>query len=170
MESRITKRKICMLGAFAVGKTSLVSRFVHSIYSEKYHTTIGVKVDKKSVDVAGDEVVLLIWDIYGEDDVQEIRLNYIRGTSGYLLVIDGTRPDTLEVARRIRGRVEDALGRLPFVLLVNKSDLTNEWKITDEELSELRAAGWQVEITSAKTGCGVEDAFRNIAAMVAATN
>ena len=159
-----------MLGAFAVGKTSLVGRFVHSIYSDKYHTTIGVKVDKKSVNVGGDDVVLLLWDIYGEDDVQEIRLNYIRGTSGYLLVIDGTRPDTLDVAKRIRRRIEESLGHLPFVLLVNKSDLTNDWKVTDDDLAVLRAEGWQVEITSAKTGAGVEDAFQNIAAQVAAAN
>jgi len=156
-----------MLGAFAVGKTSLVSRFVHSIYSDKYHTTIGVKVDKKTVHARGEDVVLLIWDIYGEDDVQEIRLNYIRGAEGYLLVIDGTRPETLDVACRIRKRVEDALGPLPFVLLVNKSDLTDEWKIEDEKLDELRSSGWEVIITSARNGDGVEEGFQSIAEMIA---
>ncbi len=157
------KRKICMLGAFSVGKTSLVSRFVHSIFSEKYHTTIGVKIDKKSIDVDGEEVVLLIWDIYGEDDIQEVRLNYIRGASGYLLVADGTRPDTLDVARRIRDRIESNIGTIPFVLLINKSDLTDEWKFEEESLNKMRAEGWTIILSSAKTGEGVEEGFSRLA-------
>ena len=152
-----------MLGAFSVGKTSLVSRFVHSIFSEKYHTTIGVKIDKKSIDVDGEEVVLLIWDIYGEDDIQEVRLNYIRGASGYLLVADGTRPDTLDVARRIRDRIESNIGTIPFVLLINKSDLTDEWKSEEESLNKMRAEGWTIILSSAKTGEGVEEGFSRLA-------
>jgi len=152
-----------MLGAFSVGKTSLVSRFVHSIFSEKYHTTIGVKIDKKTIDVDGEEVVLLIWDIYGEDDIQEVRLNYIRGASGYLLVADGTRPDTLDVARRIRDRIESNIGTIPFVLLINKSDLTDEWKSEEESLNKMRAEGWTIILSSAKTGEGVEEGFSRLA-------
>ena len=67
------QKKICMLGSFAVGKTSLVRRFVESMYSEAYHTTVGVKVDKKNVQVNGAEVTLVLWDIYGEDDYQKMR-------------------------------------------------------------------------------------------------
>ena len=152
-----------MLGAFSVGKTSLVSQFVHSIFSEKYHTTIGVKIDKKSVTVDGEDVAFLIWDIYGEDDLQEIRLNYIRGTSGYLLVADGTRPDTLDVARRIRDRIEDNIGTIPFVLLINKSDLTDEWNLEKETLEKLKEEGWTVILSSAKTGEGVEEGFNCLA-------
>lgn len=157
------KRKICMLGAFSVGKTSLVSRFVHSIFSEKYHTTIGVKIDKKTVRVGDEDVVLLIWDIYGEDDIQEIRMNYIRGTSGYLLVADGTRRGTLDVARRIRERVESNIGTVPFVLLINKSDLTDEWDVEEETLQAMRAEGWTVILSSAKTGEGVAEGFARLA-------
>jgi len=160
------KRKICMLGAFSVGKTSLVSRFVHSIFSEKYHTTIGVKIDKKSTEVDGEEVVLLIWDIYGEDDIQEVRLNYIRGASGYLLVADGTRPDTLDVARNIRKRIEDNIGTIPFVLLINKADLTDEWNFEEKTLKKLRAEGWTIILSSAKTGEGVEEGFSHLAKLI----
>jgi small GTP-binding protein len=67
------QKKICMLGAFAVGKTSLVRRFVESIYSDVYQTTVGVKIDKKNVQVHGKEVSLVLWDIYGEDDYQKMR-------------------------------------------------------------------------------------------------
>jgi small GTP-binding protein len=157
-----------MLGAFSVGKTSLVGRFVNSIFSEKYHTTIGVKIDKKTVTVGGEDVVLLVWDIYGEDDVQEIRLNYIRGSSGYLLVADGTRGDTLDVARRIRERIEEGIGRVPFVLLINKSDLKDEWEIDEDHIESLKREGWVVMITSAKSGVGVEEGFTRLAEMVTA--
>ena len=64
------KKKICMLGAFAVGKTSLVQRFVNSIFSEKYQTTIGVKIDQKLVQTGDTEVNLMLWDIHGEDNYQ----------------------------------------------------------------------------------------------------
>ena len=159
----MTKRKICMLGAFSVGKTSLVSRFVHSLFSEKYHTTVGVKIDKKIVNVKGEDVSLLIWDIYGEDDIQEVRMSYVRGAAGYLLVVDGTRRDTLEIARRIRKRVESDIGTVPFVLLVNKADLTDDWVFDDSTLAGLESEGWTVIRTSAKTGEGVEEGFSHLA-------
>ena len=84
------QKKICMLGSFSVGKTSLVRRFVESIFSEAYHTSIGVKVDKKVVRVDDEDVTLVLWDIHGEDVYQKIRMSYLRGMSGYLLVADGT--------------------------------------------------------------------------------
>ncbi len=160
------KRKICMLGAFSVGKTSLVSRFVRSMFSEKYHTTVGVKIDKKTLVANGRDVSLLIWDIYGEDDVQEVRMSYVRGAAGYLLVADGTRCDTLETAFNIRDRVSKEIGDIPFVLLINKADLVDDWAIDNETLVKLRAEGWTVISTSAKSGQGVEDAFSSLASAI----
>ena len=92
------QKKICLLGGFGVGKTSLVSRYVHSIFSDKYLTTVGVKIDKKSVTLDGTVVDLVIWDIYGQDDYQKVRMSYLRGAAGYLLVADGTRRSTLDTA------------------------------------------------------------------------
>ena len=91
------QKKICMLGGFGVGKTSLVSRFVHSIFSDKYLTTVGVKIEKKSVDL-GARSRSDHWDLHGEDDFQKVRMSYLRGASGYLLVADGTRRATLDTA------------------------------------------------------------------------
>ena len=62
------QKKICMLGAFAVGKTSLVKQYVSGIFSEKYHTTVGVKIDKKMVEVDGQSMTLILWDLHGEDE------------------------------------------------------------------------------------------------------
>lgn len=160
----ITK-KVCMLGGWAVGKTSLVRRFVHTIFSEKYHITIGVKIDKKTVSVGDTEVKLMLWDIGGEEDKFSIPPGYLKGSEGYLLVIDGTRAGSYQQALDIRERVMDTVGDIPFVAVVNKSDLKDEWELTPDILDEMRANGWTVIESSAKLGTGVEEAF---AALVSA--
>src|SRR5690606_7159431 len=104
----VLEKKICMMGAPGVGKTSLVRRFVDSVFSEKYLSTIGVKIDKKSVAVEDTTLNLMLWDLQGEERYQWVRLQYLRGASGYILVADGTRPDTLEIAL---GLQENAAGR-----------------------------------------------------------
>ncbi|GIW27081.1 MAG: GTP-binding protein [Meiothermus sp.] len=155
------QKKICMLGAFGVGKTSLVARYVHGIFSEKYQTTVGVKIDKKVVTVGGQEVGLVLWDLYGEDQFQRVQSFYIRGSSGYLLVADGTRPETLEAAQSLQERAQEVLGSVPFILLINKHDLP--WQVSEAQVSQLRAKGWEVRYTSAKTGKAVEEAFHSLA-------
>lgn len=161
------QKKVCMLGAFSVGKTSLVKRFVQSIFSETYLTTVGVKIDKKNVELSDRIVTLILWDLAGEDDIASLRMSYLRGSAGYVLVADGTRPATLEIALSLRRRVEADLGSLPFVLLVNKNDLREQWAISDEDVEGLRGNGWWVRSTSARTGEGVDDAFRALAERVA---
>jgi len=151
--------KICMLGAYAVGKTSLVSRYVHSLYSETYLTTVGVKVDKKQLDVDGQHVTLMLWDVYGQDDYQTISSSQLRGMAGYLLVVDGTRVATLEIARQIHDSVTASFGDIPFLVLLNKHDLVAEWEIDESALWRLAEQGWRILRTSAKTGESVEQAF-----------
>jgi len=160
------QRKICMLGAFSVGKTSLVRRYVSGVYSDAYLTTVGVKIDKKSLDLGGRMLDLILWDLAGEDEVSTIRMSYLRGSAGYLLVADGTRPVTLEVARSLQQRVEAELGRLPFVVLLNKRDLVDDWRLAEDEVAGLADGGWSIRMTSAKSGEGVEDAFRELAGRV----
>ena len=157
------QKKICMLGSFAVGKTSLVRRFVESIYSDVYQTTVGVKIDKKNVQVNEKEVSLVLWDIYGEDDYQKMRWTYLRGASGYLLVADGTRKATLEKAVSLEQKAREEGGGIPFVLVINKSDLIRDWEIDSALESQLAAQGWSILRSSAKTGEGVEEAFALLA-------
>ncbi|MDX8508309.1 Rab family GTPase [Mesorhizobium captivum] len=161
------QKKICMLGGFAVGKTSLVRRFVQSIFSENYLTTVGVKIDKKSVAFPDKTVDLILWDLAGEDDIGSFRVSYVRGATGLVLVVDGTRPSTLAVALTLRERVQAEFGAMPFVLLFNKSDLADRWAISDGEIDELKQRGWQIYLTSALSGEHVDDAFRQLASMVA---
>jgi len=155
-----------MLGSYAVGKTSLVENFVRSVFSEKYLTTVGVKVDKKQVDVDGTPVDLLIWDIQGEDSTRAVPSSYLRGCSGYLLVVDGTRRETLTAACRLQERAEHQKSGLPFVALLNKVDIEDRWEIDNETAEGLTAKGWQVVKASAKTGEGVQDAFRSLAGRI----
>jgi small GTP-binding protein len=157
------QKKICMLGAFSVGKTSLVKRYIASVFSEAYLTTVGVKIDKKTVDLAGKMVNLILWDLAGEDDIASLRMSYLRGSAGYVLVADGTRRASLDVALSLRARVDADHGALPFVLLLNKNDLTERWAISDADIAGLRNDGWWVRSSSARTGEGVEEAFTDLA-------
>jgi len=156
------QKKVCMLGGFAVGKTSLVARFVSSIFSDKYLSTVGVKIDKKVVSVDGREAMLMVWDIYGQDDFQTIQHSQLRGMSGYLLVVDGTRRATLDTARALREKAREVVGDVPFILVLNKSDLSAQWEIDDLAFFKLVEDGWRVIKASAKTGEGVEHAFETL--------
>lgn len=164
------QKKICMLGSFGVGKTSLVGRFVYSLFSEKYQSTIGVKVDRKSLQVDGTDLNLLLWDLHGDDEFQRVRASYLRGMSGYLLVIDGTRADSLQVAIDLQKLAQDTVGDVPFITLVNKCDLTEEWEITNDQLDELKSQDWVIHQTSAKTGRLVNESFEMLAQQMIAAD
>src|SRR5450432_1681378 len=123
------QKKVCMIGASGVGKTSLVAKFVHSMFSDKYLTTVGVKIDKKILTIDDAQMTLMIWDLAGDDDYQRLQTSYLRGTSGYLLVADGTRQVTLDQVIEIQGRVAAAIGSAPFLLALNKADLAEQWEI-----------------------------------------
>jgi small GTP-binding protein len=155
----VKKIKICMLGYYGVGKTSLVARYVTSMYSGNYQTTVGVKVDKKELNVEGQDVALMLWDVAGEEDDAAVNLRNVRGALGYLLVVDGKRGKTLEVALSIQQRVENEYGPLPFLVLVNKVDERPSWEVTDAAIEGLAARGWTVLETSAKEDVNVEEAF-----------
>ncbi len=156
------QKKICMLGGFAVGKTSMVSRYVSSIFSDKYLSTVGVKIDKKPLEVDGLAVTLVLWDIYGQDAFQTVQKSYLRGASGYLLVVDGTRYDTLQTACDLQKMAAEVVGPAPFVLALNKSDLASEWQVDDRALFKVAEEGWPIIRTSAKSGTGVEEAFTRL--------
>ncbi|WP_462320686.1 Rab family GTPase [Halochromatium sp.] len=158
-------RKICILGDFAVGKTSLVQRFVNNQFSDKYLTTLGVKVDTKQVALDhGRALKLAIWDVAGTDAPTQLFLRYARGAAGYLLVADRTRPETLDACVTLHDAVAAAVRPLPYVFLGNKSDLRDQCRL-QPALARTRlpdALDWLE--TSALTGEGVELAFRRLAA------
>jgi small GTP-binding protein len=153
------KKKVCLLGAFGVGKTSLVRRFVPSEFDESYHSTIGVKVDKKVIEIEGCELTLVIWDVAGEEEFFQIPDSYVKGAHGFLFVADGTRGETLHTLQTIRSRFQESLGPCPEVVLLNKSDLAESWVITEDVEKEFSEAGIAFLCTSAADGRNVERAF-----------
>ena len=152
-----------MIGAFAVGKTSLVARYVKSIFSEKYLTTVGVKIDKKTVQVGSEEINMILWDLAGEDEFVQLQTSYLRGSAGYILVADGTRSDTLLKAFTLQQKAAAAIGPVPFTLVVNKADLVSQWEIDERALRGPREQGWTIQYTSARSGEGVETLFQQLA-------
>ncbi len=152
-----------MVGAFAVGKTSLVKQFVESLFDEKYHTTIGVKIDKKVIECNNKILQMMIWDIEGVDVFTDLKASYLRGASGVMLVVDGTRHNTFESADKIKEFVVEVLGDIPMLLLINKSDLKEDWQVVQESVQCLGLKSEDTFLTSAKTGENVEKCFEKMA-------
>jgi small GTP-binding protein len=158
-------KKICMLGAFCVGKTALVRQYVSSIFSDNYLSTVGVKISKKVVKEDGEDggVSLVLWDMEGQDNYSTVNLSYLRGAHGLLFVVDGTRGESLSVALKLRNEAVKILGQgVPGYFLINKADLEPEWEISDRVLNSLEAKGVRIIKTSAKTGLNVEKTFSEL--------
>ena len=159
----MNSKKVAMLGMWGVGKTSLVQQFVNSIYDDKYLSTLGVKVDKKVVAVADNEINLMLWDIAGAEDYFSVPIHYVKGSAGYLLVMDGTRKESLMVGLDLMKMVREGVGDIPCVPVVNKADLN--WEMSDGEISDaLGDIEWFK--SSAKTGENVDHAFMTLAAQL----
>ncbi|MBT8446156.1 MAG: GTP-binding protein [Gammaproteobacteria bacterium] len=163
MNSPVATRKICLLGDFGVGKTSLVKRFVKQAFAESYQTTVGVTIETKLVSCETGEVKLVIWDIAGSNEISPVTQAYLRGAAGLLFVADGTRRSTLASVQELRRQSTELLGAVPALCLVNKLDLADAWEIDGADLDALAGAAMPALRTSARTGEHVEDAFRRLA-------
>ncbi len=170
---RHLKAKVCLVGESAVGKTSLVRRFVLDQFQGGYVMTLGVKVSLKRVSVASPERVdadLTIWDIMGSRGFRELLQDaYFNGAHGILAVCDSTRPETLKDLDSWLASVFQRTGPLPVRILANKADLADQRAVTEEDL---RALSGRYDapylFTSAKTGENVETGFRGLAAAIVA--
>ena len=159
-----------MLGSFAVGKTSLVQRFVYSIFSDDYLSTVGVKVSKRIVNLEDTVVNMMLWDLEGRDEYGDVNVSYLRGSAGFILVADGTRKNSLQAALDLRDIAWQAIPEAPYVLLLNKYDLKEQWEIKDSDIAALQNEGMPVLLTSAKNGFNVEEAFSCLARKLANKN
>lgn len=156
-------KKICLLGDFSVGKTSLVRRFTENRFDDRYLSTIGVKVSRKVIELQTTGQVtltLMIWDTSGSEPFNNIVRTYYQGAAGALLVCDLTREETLASLAAYAQDFCSVNANVPLVVLANKVDLHNERAVPDEQVvtatTEL-GAPWLH--TSAKTGAGVDEAF-----------
>jgi small GTP-binding protein len=164
-------KKVCLLGDFYVGKTSLVRRFVEGRFDERYLSSIGVKVDRRVMHVPADEgdvaLTLMLWDLASESDGGHVVPSYYRGASGAILVCDLTRPDTLSSVGHYAERLLATNPEAALVLAANKVDLEQERRVAEEDLAaaaaELRAPLYH---TSARTGAQVEDMFQQLGVLL----
>ena len=160
-------KKICLLGDFAVGKTSLVRRFVYNLFNDKYISTIGVKVSRKAVTIPRDdeivELTMMLWDLAGSEEFSQVRTSYLRGAAGAVLVCDLTRAGTLD---SLRTCADDLLSINPgaqFVVAANKRDLADQQQIFPPQVEAVAAdLNAPYYLTSAKTGDEVEMLFRHL--------
>lgn len=160
----ITQKKIVLLGDFAVGKTSLVRRFIEGRFDDKYLSTIGVKISRRLVLVSERQVNLLLWDLAGAEEYTGVQTSYLQGAQGGLLVCDLTRTSTLQYLHKYAERLREVNPRSSLLIAGNKADLEAQRQISNEELGQVASdfgAGWFV--TSAKSGDGVEQAFEQLA-------
>lgn len=156
------RKKIVMLGAFGVGKTSLVRRFISNEFSEDYLSTIGVRVEKAIIQREGVELELLIWDLAGHDEFAKLQITYLRGASGAILVGDSTRAWTLQKAQEMRDELSPHLPNTPWQYVLSKTDLPADLMLSDA----IESTGFSTEDltrTSAKTGEAVLSAFNLLA-------
>jgi small GTP-binding protein len=163
------QKKICMVGVFATGKTCLVQQYVHSIFAAKYLTTVGVKIDRKDVKSGDHDVRLMLWDLEGRDGTRDVNASYLRGAHGVIFVADGTRRETVDQLLELREIVTGSIGDVPSVIALNKIDLTDEWKLSQADETDLGSKGLHMIKTSAKTGEGVEQTFQWLADATVAT-
>jgi small GTP-binding protein len=166
-------KKVCLLGDFAVGKTSLVRRFVYDLFDEKYISTIGVKVSRKTVGVSRvDDVVeltMMLWDLGGGEEFQQVRASYLRGAAGAVLVCDLTRSETLDQLRTCADELLSISPGAELILAANKCDLTDQQRLTPAQIEAVAAdLDAPCYVTSAKTGEEVETLFRHLGRLLVA--
>ena len=177
-EQQRIKTKVCLVGEAAVGKTSLIRRYVQDEFDDRYITTLGAKVSKKELafEVPGKDVQvqmdMTIWDIMGEKGFRDLlKEAFFHGAKGTIAVCDLTRYSTLkELDDWVQG-VFNVVGEIPVVFAINKIDLKDEVMILygDKEIDQaVRAFGAPYFYTSAKTGENVETLFRRLGTMVLA--
>ncbi len=159
------QKKICLLGASSVGKTSLVKQFVEGIFSEKYLTTIGVKIDKKVLSIANEQIQLMLWDLEGNDSYNVFQERYLRGAAGYIIVVDQTRASSFHEGVDIHTLARQVTD-CPALLTINKSDLPATWNIDDSENKAYQNLFDLQFSTSAKTGANVEEMFLALAKLI----
>lgn len=153
-------RKLCMIGDFGVGKTSLIRRYVDRQFSDQYLSTVGVKISRKLMN--DPPLQLLIWDIEGSTKFKAIAPAYLQGAKGAIVVADVTRPETIE---HVSEHVDHFLTINPqsFVAIaLNKADLLKDEQV-DELIESIQLANSPQVIvtrsTSAKTGASVDQVF-----------
>jgi small GTP-binding protein len=153
----LIQKKICLLGDFAVGKTSLVRRYIEGIFEDTYLSTIGVNISRKVLTRESDQLHMMIWDLAGGENFSGQDRNYLRGAAGALLVCDLTRPETLQILYSYAQKLQELNPEARMVIAANKADMSGEYSLNVSDLDKIsQSIQGQFLYTSAKTGENVE--------------
>ena len=172
MTERRFKSKVCLVGESSVGKTSLIKKYVLDIFDDKYISTIGTKITKKSqifdIDNEKIDMDMIIWDIMGQPSFRALLQDaYFYGAQGILAVCDTTRIETLKDIHGWIDSVRDVIGDVPIIFLANKNDLKDQMTFGQTELDqEVSKYGMPAFFSSAKTGENVDNAFTQLGRMI----
>ena len=162
--------KVCMAGEAAVGKTSLIRRYVLDEYDDRYLATLGTKITKKTLTVRDPKgpgpvtVHVILWDIMGTPTLRDLlKEAYYHGAEGIFAVADQTRRETLGALDSWAASIRSVAGDITTFGIVNKRDLEPDPSFAAGEIEAFfEKRGWPWMPTSAKTGAGVEEAFHRL--------
>jgi small GTP-binding protein len=160
-------KKVCLLGEFAVGKTSLVRRFVYNLFDDRYISTIGVRVSRKTLAVPTEEqlaeLTLMVWDLAGSEEFNRVSTSYLRGAAGAILVFDVTRASTFDQLQNYIDSLHKINPHAKLVLAGNKIDLVDRQQLDTQKAEQLAAElNAPLFFTSAKQGDDVDHLFRHL--------
>jgi small GTP-binding protein len=159
-------KKICLVGAYAVGKTSLVEQYLDARQPGPYRCTLGVKITRTGIPAQGRTENFSLWDIQGSEDSGYINIACLRKADALVFVADGTRQTTFHHALSLRYLALDLLGPVPNVLMLNKDDLDILWDIPESIMNSLARQGVNIVKCSAVTGSMVTETFAGLAAEI----
>jgi small GTP-binding protein len=165
-------KKICLVGDFGVGKTSLIRRFVDRSFSDQYLSTVGVKISRKLVELpskdgeSGTSVQLVIWDLEGDTKFKAIATTHLQGAAGAIIVSDVTRYETIENAQNHIELCAKINPKAWVIMALNKADLIDPEQIA--KFAKLNSFADRPLVigtyqTSAKTGESVDLIFQQLA-------
>jgi small GTP-binding protein len=176
--AKVVSQKICLIGDFGVGKTSLIRQFVDRQFSDKYLSTVGVKISRKLVSISSSannspaelkQLQLIVWDIEGSTRFKAIAPSYLQGAKGAIIVGDVTRQSSIQSIKDHVQLFQSINSKSSLVIALNKVDLieSNErehlWQSISNEFANLSIS---IHITSAKTGEGVDETFQKLASQM----
>ena len=166
---KVISQKVCLVGDFGVGKTSLIRQFIDRQFSDQYLSTVGVKISRKLVSIPDNtqaQLQLIVWDIEGSTRFKAIAPTYLQGAKGAVIVADVTRESSIQNLEDHVQLFRSVCPKSSLIMALNKIDLMEDNE-RDEIFQEISTKFSSLKIpvyaTSAKTGENVDKIFQTLA-------